>query len=284
MILFEIASHRDGQLARTLSWTESLSVGCTAARLTGIPALIPNRDLYTCSYAGNAPLATVMVEIWLYLVYAVAAWLLLRAIRERTLWIAIASLSVAGFTFVWLSSEHRDWWYNGSLLSYLPLWWIGAALVGELPRRLVRAVTVSALGVWIAATVLLDGSPLASFALSEVRILAFGTLAGLVIRALDERVQHLPRPVTGAGRAGYSLYAFHAPILIVLIVVGIPWWAVALVATSSGIALFHLYEYPLTRCGRALARRIDTTPLLVETRIARAPAAAMTSGTESPGP
>jgi peptidoglycan/LPS O-acetylase OafA/YrhL len=127
--MFLGALQANAPLARQLSGTEAVSAGCVAAKLTGISAFVP--PLHDCAFQGNAPLSTVMVEIWLYVAYALGAALLLRGFRERALWGLVGAVYLSGFIFVASNADYLSWWSNGSFAGFLLYWWIGAGIVAR---------------------------------------------------------------------------------------------------------------------------------------------------------
>jgi peptidoglycan/LPS O-acetylase OafA/YrhL len=58
------------------------------------------------------------------------------------------------------------------------------------------------------------------------------------------------------GRAGYSLYAFHAPLLVLTLTFGAPWWLAAATTIAMSLGIYVLYEKPLTDLGKRLAQRV----------------------------
>jgi hypothetical protein len=60
----------------------------------------------------------------------------------------------------------------------------------------------------------------------EARKLVFALLIGLVIVRVDAAASaRVLQSTAVVGRTGYSLYAFHMPILIALMIAGAPFWA-----------------------------------------------------------
>jgi peptidoglycan/LPS O-acetylase OafA/YrhL len=268
--LFEAARHSQASVTQAMSATGSISAGCMAAKLSGIAAVIPSAHLYGCTYQGNAPLVTVAAEISLYVVYGLAIWFLLRGTPGRLLAAVAAAATFACFALVLTTPMLEGWWFNGSLFGFLPLWWIGALLVGDVEQRPLLWLGAAAAGTWIAATAYLHGT--SSLAVEELRLLAFGVVAGLGIRLLDHRVRHLPRPVTGVGRAGYSIYAFHAPILILLVASAFAGGSSLPQPSRQGVGSFYAFEHPLTQKGRELARRERDEDRAAVAKISDAPA------------
>jgi peptidoglycan/LPS O-acetylase OafA/YrhL len=111
--------------------------------------------------------------------------------------------------------------------------------------------------VWLTASLYLRQR--AGFAIEEVRLLAFGVLVASAVRALDTHVPRVP-VASSAFRSGYSLYAFHAPVLVLFVALGLAWPLVGLGAVLVGWAAFRVLEQPTTRYGRDLAKRRILSP------------------------
>lgn len=80
---------------------------------------------------------------------------------------------------------------------------------------------------------------------------------GLGIAGLDlARAPGWFRPGALVGRAGYSLYAFHAPLLILTLTLGAPWWLAGATTIAVSLAVYVVYEKPLTDLGKRLAQRV----------------------------
>lgn len=254
-LVFWLVDRGHEQLVGAITETRSIGFGCMSAKLVGLAAFAPG--LTRCSYQGNAPLATVMVEMWLYVVYGLLVWLMLRRLSERALWGSITAFTLAGLAFVQHDpSAYGGWWNNSSLLGYLPYWWIGAAVVARPDRRRVYLAGVGAAATWALMTVLLwtaTLSPGSSFLAAEARKLVFAVAVGALITALDAFVRKLPAALAAFGRSGYSLYAFHAPILIVTVALGWWWWAGAVASLAFALFSYRFYERPLLLKGRTLA-------------------------------
>ena len=104
---------------------------------------------------------------------------------------------------------------------------------------------------WV-ATLFVDGL---SLPVAELHKLGLALVAAWVIGGIDAPAFKLPPPATLLGRSGYSLYAFHAPILIVLLTAGVRWPVVLTTAIVGGIVAHVVYERPLMLYGRNLAAR-----------------------------
>lgn len=267
--LFAVSLRASPALAVRTTATSQITLAGLAAKLTAIAALLPLPHVYAASYQANAPLATVAAEIWLYAVYALAMGLLLRgAVGERGLWAAIVAITAVSLVVVSAVPSLQAWWFNGSVVGFLPLWWIGAEIVGTHSRRSVVWLAAGAGGLWLLTTLYLFGT--ADLALEELRLLAFGVLVGVAIRLVDQFAHSLPRLTARFGRSGYSLYAFHTPILVALIALGAPLLVVVAAAIAGGVLMFWTYEQPLTLHGRRLARDLGRNDRrIVSTGLAR---------------
>lgn len=254
---FLAMSQVDRGLTESLSATTSINADCVAMKVTGSAAFVPSE--FECIHLGNEPLDTVMVEIWLYVVYAIACVALLKGVlKERWLVACIVVLWLGGLVWVSVHPDVFRWWQQSSLIAYLPMWWLGAkftdAAFAARMRRLMPAVVLG----WAALTVLLltdtfgsesPPSGLPVFVI-EARKALMAVTWGVVIVALGALVTHRIDAAGRLGQAGYSIYAFQTPIIVALLVVGVPWWIIGPVCVLSGLILFVSYERPLMRFGR----------------------------------
>lgn len=248
---FLAASALDPRAAAALSGTTEITTRCLAVKLTGISVLLPR--FHECSFEGNAPLTTVMVEIWLYALYAIAVFVLLRHGKERVFWSWLIPLWALGTVYAYRHPDLLSWWHNGSLLGFAVYWWLGAKFVSpDFCTSIKRWRWLIALG-WLALTACLLFKVPDWALLVEVRKLFFAALIGSLIAEIDAMRLQFTRPATGIGRAGYSLYAFHAPLLIYLLLSGLHWSLVAALTISTSLVAYAAFEAPLTRLGKRLS-------------------------------
>jgi peptidoglycan/LPS O-acetylase OafA/YrhL len=73
--------------------------------------------------------------------------------------------------------------------------------------------------------------------------------------SIDSRQVRFLSVLSPFGKAGYSIYAIHAPLLALLLIAGAPWWTVALIAVTAGVVIFRWYEDPLIRYGKRIAHK-----------------------------
>lgn len=253
LILYQVAFGYDERITRSLSGTSAISTDCVAAKLSAFAAFLP--AYYPCSYAGNGPLQTVMVEIVLYAIYPICLALLLSQRGASVFLVLLISSWVVGVlvSFAAPSTAFYIWWQNSSLLGFLPYWWLGAAFVSSAFEGGVKKYGWVLVLLWLALTGFVS-EPFGP-AVSEARKLVFALLIGLLVCAVDRRSFSFSAAPVLIGRSGYSLYAFHAPIVYCMAVMGYQWWLILTVTVAFGVAMAWLIELPLSRYGARLARR-----------------------------
>jgi peptidoglycan/LPS O-acetylase OafA/YrhL len=80
----------------------------------------------------------------------------------------------------------------------------------------------------------------------------FCILVGLLVAVADGvRLPGLGGS-TLVGRAGYSIYALHAPLTYTLAIYRVPWWLNIAANIFAGLAMHFLIERPLIDIGRAV--------------------------------
>ena len=203
------------------------------------------------TFQGNAPLHTVMVEIWLYVLYPILLFGVLRKYKERVLWIALFIVWGIGTAYISFHHEYSSWWHNGSIYGFLLYWWIGVKFTdADFTMGISRYYQLLILAWLSLSAVLIFGLTSAAF-IVEARKLTFALLFGVYVTKCD-RI-NLSSWFDKIGKAGYSIYALHAPLVYTLIIFGIPWPLVCLGAVLTGMMVYGIYEYPLLRIGKNLA-------------------------------
>lgn len=247
--LFGVSLNVDARLASILTGTSEIKGECLAAKLLLIPALLP--VAHPCDFLGNAPSLTVMVELVLYIFYALIFWRVSRYWLEGILIISV----VAGIVFSANNTKYPilyNWWQNSSALAFLPYWWAGAAAIVPSYRKLIKKHSIGIFCTWV---ILSFFANLADSAVAaELRKFVFAILiAGLVIR-LDEA--SIPvNPLSMLGRTGYSLYAIHAPLCVIFLLWGFGWWQTLIVTVVCGIGCYLMFERPFDKFGRKITEQ-----------------------------
>lgn len=267
VVLWVVAAVITPAATEIASSTASITPQGILVKLTGIVALVPSASLKASSYQGNSPLWTVGAEIWLYVVYGlVMALLALGKLRDQAVWLMIALATSAGLLYASADPTVDGWWFVGSLLSLLPLWWIGASVVRDRSPHAPRLTGLAAALVWTGCTLYLRHS--GGLLIEQARLVALGWLAALLIRVVDDAPIKWPAVAARLGRSGYSLYAFHGPVLVLLIVIGVPWFLIVPVAIVVGLVVYECWERPLMRQGRSLAEaRVEPTAHVLVGRV-----------------
>lgn len=254
------------EAASKFSLNARIHLECLGAKLTSLASFQPLQSRGVCRYYGNGPLNTVMAEIALYAVYPI----LMIGIGKRwprLMWPAILGVWSAVFVLAWLEPRLRWWWNNASVYGFLLYWWLGAALVD--PRIVTIARSRWALILAVGALALLVAYSLQNEVLGmvtiEARKLAIATVTCCLIARHDQIGRWL-RGLAPLGEAGYSLYAFHAPICYTMLIIGSPWWIAAASAIIFAFVSFHLFEHPLDIYGKKLASTRTATPSLAVQR------------------
>lgn len=114
----------DGKLVQTLTGTSQISFGCLLVKISGIASFIPT--LFTCSFEGNAPLATAIVESWLYVFYGLVVWRLMKHEKLKSIYWIFGIGWACSFIIVLLNQAYTGWWHNSSFFAFGVYWWIGA--------------------------------------------------------------------------------------------------------------------------------------------------------------
>jgi hypothetical protein len=110
---------------------------------------------------------------------------------------------------------------------------------------------------WLVLTVILMwfSTPVA-LAVAELRKLLFVSGIGVLVYAAD-RVWLVELGLLALiGRAGYGIYALHAPLTYMLVIYGVAWLAILAANIGLGIVIHLPLGRPLTEFGRGLRSRL----------------------------
>ncbi len=189
-------------------------------KLLAIPAWLPFDWSASAFEQGNGPLATVMAEWWLYLIYPLVFLLAKRFGWKSALAVCFVTsyLAYKGFYF----ERFDQWWLiSSSPFGFLLFWTIGAfcASVFHGRHRICARFTLPAMLALYVICVVAAHSVLRS---DFSRNLAFSILCGLILISVcraeenNSRAQGPGRVLRGlawAGERSYTLYAIHSPLL-----------------------------------------------------------------------
>lgn len=257
LVVFNYWAAINLQDIRTLTGTQQTTWQGVLIKLTGISAFIPK--IHFQSFQGNAPLTTVMVEMWLYVFYAVAMQWLVRGGLGASLWKVLAGAWFLGLVMVSGEAKYYSWWNNGSLVGFLPYWWIGAAAVNHSanPRFLNNwklFILIYAVFTSIMASGILHGTAL--FLMAEARKIVLAVLFAKLIASIDGIDMKWIKWGAKLGHSSYSIYAYHAPILALILLLALPWWMAPWVVLAVSLTVYVIFESPFTNFGKKLAMGI----------------------------
>lgn len=254
--MFSLGAHIAPEKIKAVSGTSSLVAFDMAKKLLVTGAFIPTD--YFAVIQGNGPLQTVATEMWLYAVYPIAL-LFMRRFSERAWWGVIALCLIATATLLLLAPEHRPWSYNSSLVAFLPFWWIGAKFTDPgFSKRAIRIVYLP-VAAWILLTYFLPLAHPYEQAFALLRQIAFALCFACLVFAVDSLGRDTRPTLLGRmGAAGYSVYAFHAPIVYVLVLTPAPWWVIACASISFGMVAHRLIEKPFMQVGKSLSSSVSS--------------------------
>jgi len=270
LVGFLVASLHAPRVTAAISGTETISGACLAAKALALSAFWP--PWYECSLLGNGPLVTVSVEIVLYILYAAAFAGLVWRGRERIIWLACGGVFLGSVAMleIGVGPHFYGWWQNGSIFGFLPYWWLGVLFVDPRVAAACRRHWWLIAAVWVALTaLLLLGSPPGVQAIAEWRKLCFGLGIGVLIAAADNIRLRPLAALAPVGRAGYGLYAMHAPLTYPLVIYGVAWWVVLVANVLVGLLVHWTIERPLADMGRALRGRLAARTLTGSIRAAQ---------------
>lgn len=235
--------------SREIAGTQSIEPLCVAAKAVGVVTVWP--ELHRCAFAGNAPLNTVMTEIWLYAAYPLILLGLGRLMGARLMFLSVVAVWGAGVAAVLLNPELRHWWNSASLPGFLLYWWIGALAIEPRAAVWVRRLLPASIAATAGMSWLTMSGETGFLAAEAHKIALAFTVAGL-ITFLDAPFR-IWRPAAFLGKAGYSLYAFHGPVTGTLLVAGASWWQAIVAGIVTGCVMYVLVERPGISLGRAVA-------------------------------
>ena len=250
LLLFKYGVKLNEKLVIALTATQNVSFGNFLIKVFGISSFIP--QLHGVSFQGNAPLATVMVEIWLYLLYACIAKLSYHGYATSKIMKYLLLFYGINFFYVNFFSDSIGWWHNGSLIAFSIYWWIGALYSEKSSYCLVKLSAV----LYCVATVLLLSNSISVLAVVELRKILFCMLFANFLLYVENQKIVLSKFLF-VGKISYSMYAFHAPITIFLIASGYGFFIIIPTILVVSAVSYYLIEHPSCVLGKQLAKKYD---------------------------
>ena len=255
--MFYIASKISPDSASLVSGTLKLSFEGMIRKL--LTTEVINPPDYFPSIQGNGPLQTVAVEMWLYAVYPLAL-LMIGRFSDRSWWVVVAGCWVASVGINTFIPEWRYWSFNASLIGFIPFWWVGLKFTDRNFSKFINRIVILPAIVWLIITIFQKDLGQYTQLFAAIRQVMFALCFGSLISFIDKARSESKKPLSTVGSAGYSIYAFHAPIVYLLVLCGAPWWLIGVIAIVAGVAAFHLIEKPFMNIGRRLSTRPAALP------------------------
>lgn len=245
VILWLWEVQNDGRLVEALTGTSSISLGCFLVKISGVASFIPT--LFTCSFQGNAPLATAIVESWLYVFYGLVVWRLMRHDGLKTIYWIYGIGWACSFAIVFFNQSHSGWWHNSSFFAFGVYWWIGAKFSEKDSTPNPRLIIISILA-------LVPSFIYSSLILVELKKIGLSIIFAYLIRLADSSWRQSKYLALG-GQAGYSIYALHAPVLIALLILNVPLYLGICFILLLSLLCHYLFELPILNYGKRLSRQ-----------------------------
>lgn len=260
---FLIATHVAPVMGQELSGTVGLSWSCFLAKLTLVNAVDPN--LFYCVYQGNGPLNTAMVEMCLYALYPALLLLVARRFGEGLMVGLVIGTWGVGVFIVSLNPSLIYWWNHASVAGFLIFWWIGAKFLDQRFATQLSKYWYLVLVAWVGLSIAILAHSVDGLVFKELRKIAEALLFGFIVVRVDALRTKIPWFADRLGKAGYSIYAFHAPLVYTLLILEVPWWLVVVAALAIGVISYSLVERPFMTLGRKLAPTRPRSPSVVKT-------------------
>ena len=245
VVLWFLGMENDAKLVEALTGTASISLGCFLVKISGVASFIPT--LFTCSFEGNAPLATAIVESWLYVFYGLVIWRLMRHEGLKAIYWIFGVGWICSFVIVLLNPAYSGWWHNSSFFAFGVYWWIGAKFSEKDFAPNPRLIVISIL-------VLIPSFIYSNLILVELKKIGLSIIFAYLIRWADNSWRQSKYLAFG-GQAGYSIYALHAPVLIALLMLNVPLYLGICFILLLSLLCHYLFELPILNYGKRLSRQ-----------------------------
>lgn len=230
----------DSQTTCNLTATNEISFKYILVRLGGINVFIPWG--YEKTYLGNAPLATVFAELFLYFLYPLILFLDKKMCKRWK--VGYVFLWGGVFLFVLLENDFRTWWENISIFCFFPYWYIGA-LSNKKVKDGFQCTKFLALYALLFIPFKLDITFSILCIISEVRKIIFAFFCGNMICLIDTKMKTIVFPTFGVmdiGKISFSLYVIHGPVLIWLLGKEIDIITILFIMLIVSIIFFYIFE------------------------------------------
>lgn len=192
---------------------------------------------------GNPVLSTVSAEIWIYFLYPLILFMPLKRFFYFSL-----ILYFIGLYWVVISGDINKyiWFSNCSVAGFFPFWCIGAlAHSKDLMFFWKRFFIHACIGYFVLA-ILVFQIPIDPIFISEIKRFLFSFLVAVLINKLDSiNFQPKNKLINHISLSSYSIYAFHAPFMIIMIHYGIKTQYICLLSFFACFFMYLLLESSL---------------------------------------
>ena len=211
---------------------------------------------------GNTPLDTVVVEFWLYVIYAIV----LRCKLHSSL---IVFIVIGGLLPPLLSVAFDRVWSFTNVLAFLPYWWLGV-LAAEIKldsknagviRHLINndkvvRIFILAMLLMTFSTAFFDRYSMYGAAIRYINQYLFSCI--VVIILARGYLSWNPKFLLKIGLVSYSIYAFHMPILIWIESVFqsgyLTFWVAIVSTVIFAFIMYLILEEPMHQIGKRIAK------------------------------
>lgn len=246
---FSIALNFNEFITKSLSGTQGFSLKSIIYRVVCLSSIFPG--IHSKTSIGNAPLDTVAAEIWLYTFFPVIIYSINKLGIKRT-FITVGSIWFSLLVYVSIKKQYIGWWHNSSFIAFLPYWYIGAISTTDTYQKfLLRNIKIIFLGLLLVSLLLLIKA-IAFLPIIEIKKILFAILASYIIIKLSNYTMYnkVLLAISNTGKAGYTIYAIHAPVLYTGIVINIPSYFIILSLSVLSLLIYKIFEKPIDDLGK----------------------------------
>lgn len=248
-ILFWAIS-RNREYTNICSATDVILIKNIIYKIMGIGVFTPYN--YKESYCGNAPLITISIILTLYLLYPV--FLRIQS-YQIVLFVSVLYIINLAYTLNINRPDMYTWYYNASIISFMPIWWIGVYFTGKVKcrREILSGSLVYLSIVFITALFYECVDDTALFFMSEVKRIALAVAFSALIRQSDKMDMEEKRGKSRSailllcGRISFSVYCIHAPVIIFLLSMKMDLLTIIVICVMSALGIYIFIEQKLSK-------------------------------------
>ena len=238
-------------VTQTITSTKEITWYAILIKIFGLNSF--SHKLASVAYQANAPLLTVGVEIWLYIIYPLFLMLYHRMGNKKFLVLLIAN-HLFWCLIISFKPSYANWWHNSSLFGFIVYWYLGVYFVDKEFNKKVAKYTKYLVISFVLLTACLIFLTKSIF-IVELKKILFCTLFCLLLNKIDANTAASINPVksrlatifTDLKESSYSLYAIHVPMIVVCINLKINVFIAIGIILTAGLISYKLIEEPCTK-------------------------------------